>query len=236
MKTIGLLGGTSWPSTPLYYEKINWLANQSLGGYHSASIILYSIDYHPIKTLYTEPNSFSTIAGLLLKELQRLRSMKPDSIIVCNNTLHKALDILEGLGELKDFPPIFHAVDSVGEALLKQKYKKVLLLGTKFTMEDGFYGDRLSAKYGLEVGSPTENDRDKIQEIQTAVSLGRVRKSFNTEMAAIIKKYDAEYDAVLLACTELPMVVSSEELALPVFNPIDEQCKKAVCFSLAGDK
>ena len=92
MKTIGLLGGTSWPSTPLYYRHLNEKIAAALGGHHSAKIILYSIDYHPIKSLY--PDGWNEISTFLRAELKRLDDMGPDCVLICNNTLHKGYDIL----------------------------------------------------------------------------------------------------------------------------------------------
>src|SRR3546814_874556 len=139
MKTIGLLGGTSWPSTIEYYRLLNEMAQARLGGHHCARLILYNIDYHAIKSRYQ--GGWDEIPKLLRSELERLCRLKPDCLLICNNTLHKALDHIAETWS-PDIP-VFHIVDAVGRAARRHGMERVLLLGTRFTMEDGYYAERL---------------------------------------------------------------------------------------------
>jgi aspartate racemase len=134
MKTIGLLGGTSWPSTIEYYRILNELAQSRLGGFHSANILLRSIDYHEIKSRYHE--GWNEIPSLLRKEIEALARLGPDCLVICNNTLHKAFDVIEA--DLRLTAPVFHIVAVTGKFARSRHFKRLLLLGTKFTMEDGF--------------------------------------------------------------------------------------------------
>lgn len=224
MKIIGLLGGTSWPSTISYYEQLNKLLYARLGGFHCARILLYSIDYHDIKTSYT--NDWENVKNLLEKELEFFLAKKPDCLVICNNTLHKAFDAIKIKINLKI--PVFHAgVLSATEAKLKN-YKSVLLLGTKFTMEDGFF-----AKYfeenNVDVVIPEVADRLQIQNIQTQISSGIKNDGFFQDFASILSKYK-NVDAICLACTELPLYINYKNCFLPIINPIDLQCVEAVNF------
>lgn len=142
MKLIGLLGGTSWPSTIEYYRLLNQLAASRLGGYHSAKILLKSLDYHTIKSSYND--GWDRIPELLKQEIEDFLLCKPDCLILCNNTLHKAYDLIAG--ELNLPIPFFHAVDLAADCANSRGYARVLLLATKFTMEDNFYRSKIEAK------------------------------------------------------------------------------------------
>src|ERR1700688_986512 len=157
MKTIGLLGGTSWSSTIDYYTLLNQLVHQRLGGFHSAKIILKSIDYHDISSNYGKDDA--KIADLLLEELLDLISLNPDCILICCNSLHKFYDMIKA--HVYTDIPVFHAVELVAEHSKKQNYKKVLLLATKFTMEDGFFA-KILQNSGIDVIIPNQEQRDEM--------------------------------------------------------------------------
>lgn len=230
MEKIGLLGGTSYPSTIPYYDYLNREVQRREGGYHTARLVLHNVDYHPIKSRYLEPNGWDEIPGLLLEELEELAEADPACIVVCNNTLHKAVDILEEEGMLSHLPPIIHIVDAVGAKALSEDFNRLLLLGTKFTMEDGFYAERLRTKFGLSVDVPEEEDRNLIQAMQTEIAAGNIEDEFSWCFSDILRKYPA-YDAVVLACTEIPLVVNEESTNTPIIDPIKEQCDRALDFA-----
>jgi aspartate racemase len=133
MRSIGLLGGTSWPSTIAYYRLLNGMIQQRLGGFHSAELILLSLDFHDIKSRFH--HAWAEIPGLLLIQLERLFRLGPDCMLICNNTLHKALDLL---GEATRPPVrIFHLIELTAAHAFERGLRRALLLGTRFTMEDG---------------------------------------------------------------------------------------------------
>jgi aspartate racemase len=226
MKTIGLLGGASWVSTIEYYRQINKKVNQRLGKNHSAKIILSSMDYEEIKR-YNYQN-WGKIGEILMNEILRLDSCNVDCMLICNNTLHKALDDIEF--HLYVEAPIFHIVDCVAEYAKLKKLKNLLLIGTKFTMEDGFYAKRLE-KYGMKVSIPGEEERNEIQRI-TQEELAK--EKFLEQSKKWFQKIIAEYpcDAVVVGCTELPLIVKQEDYSIPILNTLDLHCEKAVNFSL----
>ena len=223
MKLIGLLGGTSFPSTMLYYEKLNQLVNQKLASFNSSRILLYSINYNEIKSSYA--TNWKNVEKLLQSEIEFLLEKKPDCLIICNNTLHKAFDSMN----LDIQIPVFHAGKLSAKFAKMHGYESVLLLGTKFTMEDGFF-----AKYfenlGINAIIPNENDRIQIQSLQTRISSGVKSDNFYDDFAKILSKY-TNADAICLACTELPLYINPQNCTLPIINPIELQCNEAVRFA-----
>ncbi len=232
MKTIGLLGGTSWPSTPLYYRYINERISKALGGYHSARIILYSIDYQPIKSLY--PDGWDEIPYVLKSELNTLDDMNPDCILICNNTLHKAYDSLVEEQEIALEAQLIHIVVATAKKAISMDAQRVLLLGTKFTMEDDFFADRLRF-FGLDVEVPNEGHRNDIQEMQSQIAAGGDVAPFKGRFKDILSNYTG-LDAVILGCTELPMVITSQDTDVPIINSIEAQCDVAVDLVLSSLK
>jgi aspartate racemase len=229
MKMIGLLGGTSWPSTIEYYRILNHLAQEKLGGFHSANLLLRSIDYHDIKSQYN--NGWDKIPLLLKQEIEAFIDLAPDCLLICNNTLHKAFDQIES--DLRLSIPVFHIVDAVGRFAQRQNLKHLLLLGTKFTMEDGFYQKRLEEQFDLTVEIPSLQERIAIQAIQDQLARGILEQEFKPYFVNLIRKYSA-VGAVVLACTELPLAIDQSDVDVVVLNPIEYQCREAFEFSLRG--
>ena len=229
MKLIGLLGGTSWHSTVLYYEKLNQLVHNRLGEHHSARILLYSIDYNTIKTNYL--NNWKLVTETLYNEINLFLTKKPDCLILCNNTLLKAFDSFKDNLNLQI--PFFHAGNLAVKNAVENDYKSILLLGTKFTMEDGFYAQYFK-KNNIAVTTPSEKDRLLIQSLQTKISSGTKDDNFYHDFAAIIARYK-NIDAVCLACTELPLYINRENCALPLILPLDLQCEEAIEYCLSED-
>ncbi len=228
MRQIGLLGGTSWPSTIEYYRLLNEMVAERLGGHHSANILLKSIDYNEIKNHYH--NGWDKIPQLLKVEIEEFLLCKPDCLILCNNTLHKAYDQI--VGGIDMSIPFFHAVDLTADYVKKQGYRNVLLLATKFTMEDEFFRNKLEAK-GLNVVVPNDGERQEIQSIQSSLATGECKPEYIDYFRKLIDRY-SENEAVILACTELPLAITSANSCLPIINPTRLQCEMAVDFALAG--
>lgn len=227
MKTIGLLGGTGWSSTIGYYKALNELVAARLGGYHSAKILLKSIDYHDIMSNYGKDHK--KIAALLKQELQELIELKPDSIIICCNSLHKYYDLIKP--ELKTQIPVLHAVELVAQNLLETDRKKVLLLATKFTMEDGFFAKILEKK-GITVSIPNQDERNKMQDIHAELMHNIVTTEARNYFSELIKNH-RDLKAVVLGCTEYPLVVDSTNSILPIIDPVHLQAMAAVNHALS---
>lgn len=226
MKTIGLLGGTGWSSTIMYYKLINEIVASRLGGDHSAKILLKSIDYHDIKTNYGKDENKS--AQLLKEELKGLIALKPDCFMICCNSLHKYYDMIKS--ELNTNCLIFHAVELVADELIKINKRKVLLLATKFTMEDGFFAKTLE-KRGIKVMTPNLEERNEMQRIHDELMKNVITINSRNYLASLIKAHD-NLDAVVLGCTEYPLIVNNENSVLPIIDPVVLQATKAVDYSL----
>ena len=227
MKRIALLGGTSWPSTIEYYTELNQLYNKELGGHHSCPMILYNIDYHEIKSNYA--NCWDKIPQLLKTEIENILKLNPDGLIICNNTLHKAFDLIKN--EIEISIPVFHIVDLTKTYILEHNWKRVLLLATKFTMEDGFFKQPLIDS-GIQIAIPDLQERNEIQEIQTELAKGIIIKEYEDYFQKLTDKY-ADFDAFILGCTELPLAFQNVNSKPALINTIKLQCQKAMEFIIS---
>lgn len=230
MKTIGLLGGTGWSSTIGYYKLLNEMVNERLGGYHSAKILLKSIDYHDIMSNYGKDHD--KISQILQKELTELIALNPQCLMICCNSLHKYYDMIKS--QLNSPIPVIHAVEVVAHHIQKQQHKQVLLLATKFTMEDGFFQRNLEES-GINVMIPDPEERIEMQKIHDELMQNSVTEKSRNYFRDLIFKHKT-FDAVVLGCTEYPLVVDQTNSALPIIDPIYLQAQSAVEFALVGDK
>lgn len=228
MKLIGILGGTSWPSTILPYRMLNQEVQRRLGPQHSARIALYSIDYAAIRGHYS--GDWEQIPPLLLAEIRTLLSFKPDCWMIANNTLHHLLGRIAD--DLPATPPLFHAIELVRDHLVASRRSRVLLLGTRFTMENGYYADPIRAA-GIEVLVPGEADRERIGLIQSRLADGASDPAFAPYFADLITRYAGlGCEAVIAGCTELPLVITQELSPIEVVDPLQLQCHACVDFAL----
>ncbi|MBS0185681.1 MAG: amino acid racemase [Proteobacteria bacterium] len=228
MKTIGLLGGTGWSSTLDYYKFLNEKVHQRLGGYHSANILLKSIDYHDIMSSYGKDHA--RIAQLLQQELEELIKLEPDCILICCNSLHKYYEMIKH--KLRTTIPLIHAIELVAKKSKEKGYKHILLLATKFTMEDGFF-EKILEDQGLKVTIPNTQERQEIADIHEDLMKNYMTNSQKNYFKSLIEKYK-DLDAVVLGCTEYPLVINDDISILPILNPVHLQCEAAVEYSLGS--
>ena len=231
MKLIGLLGGMSWPSTIDYYRTLNELAQSARGGHHSANILLRSIDYHAIKSAYS--GHWEQVPGLLEVEVRAFASLGADCLVLCNNTLHEALDqLLPGLNLAL---PVIHIARETGAEAVRLGMQRVLLLGTLHTMEHHYYRSVLEG-FGLEVQIPDPAERTRIQSIQNELARGNVLPRDREWFDGMLARY-RQLDAAVLACTELPLLFPGSATAPPpgpaLLNPTRIQCEAAMRFALS---
>ncbi len=227
MKTIGLLGGTSWISTITYYSQLNQMVHAQLGGFHSAKILLKSIDYHEIKNSYGKDDT--RVAELLLNELSELISLRPDCVIICNNSLHKYYDLIKN--RLSSQIPVMHAVELVTDYVKAHGYRKVLFLAAKFTTEDGFFTKNLEQS-GVVVTIPDESERNQMEQIHKELIQNRVTVRSREYFSNLTVKYK-DADAVIIGCTEYPMALDQSNSALPIIDSIVLQTKAAISYAIA---
>lgn len=228
MKTIGLIGGTTWLSTIDYYRIINQEVNRQLGDLHSAKLLLYSIDFDEFKTLADAgdwPKLTECFAGIA----QRLQTAGAEAIVFCANTLHLMVSELEQLVQI----PIIHVADATVGELRSQDIRKTALLGTKFTMEAAFFKDKLSQQ-GIEVMIPNADERQFIhQSIFNELDRGLLLTETKARYLAIVQNLIAKgAESVILGCTEIPLLIKPEDCPVPVFDTTLIHAKAAARFAL----
>ncbi|RZM30374.1 MAG: amino acid racemase [Pedobacter sp.] len=223
-KSIGILGGTNYLSTILYYQYLNENYQARFGGSHSCPLHIHSIDYHDIKTRYSSPSGWEQIPELLNHEIEILLRSQPSCIIIANNTLHKAFDLL---GDKIKLPvPLLHAVTLAKQEALACNYKKILLMGTRFTMEDDYFKVPLASS-GIEVMVPNQLERDEIHAIHAELASGKHTNAHIEFFSELSSRY-SHLDAFIIACTELPLILNHIKLEVPIIDSMKLQCEKAL--------
>lgn len=212
---IGLLGGMSWESTKVYYELINQMVRTKKGDLHSANMLIRSVDFEPIASLQHD-NQWSELSKQLKNEALRLEDAGATCIALATNTMHKVADDIEHALSV----PLIHIADAVGWRITELGYKRVCLLGTYFTMTQPFYKDRLIHKFGLKIHTPNDLDRKIVHRI---IYDELVQGVFQSASARVLQRIVQEHkrngdDAVILGCTELPMLLKQVDSALPILD------------------
>jgi aspartate racemase len=228
MKIIGLIGGTTWVSTLEYYRIINETINEKLGGKHSASCILYSVDYE--ETIIKNYDNWTEIAKSFIYAAKTLEKAGAQLIIICANTIHKIADEVENSINI----PFIHIADATGEKIKEKNLKKVGLLGTKYTMSEDFYKKRLNDKYGIETIIPSNQDQETIDYIICEeLTFNIIKKSSKQNYIKIIKKLISNgAEGTILGCTEISLLIKSSDIDIPIFDTTSIHAKKAVEYSL----
>ncbi|WP_404302900.1 aspartate/glutamate racemase family protein [Alicycliphilus denitrificans] len=215
MRTIGLIGGMSWESTVPYYRLINETIKEQLGGLHSATIILYSFDFQEIEELQRK-GDWET-AGLTLADAARsLEAGGASFLVLCTNTMHKVAHHIEAAVSIS----LLHIADPTASEIKRSGHSVVGLLGTRFTMEQAFYKDRLLEQHGLQVKVPVAQDREIIHRIiYEELCLGVVKPESRTEYRRVIQDLAAQgAQAIILGCTEISLLVSQQDSPVPLFD------------------
>ena len=229
MKTIGLIGGTTWISTIDYYRNINQLVNERLGGLNSAKILLYSLNFEEFKPP-SDPADWKRNADILSEISQNLQDAGADCILLCANTMHLVADIVQQNISV----PLIHIAEETAKEITKQNINTVGLLGTKIVMEQPFFRDRL-AKFGIETLIPGEVERGFIHDsIFNEFGVGIFKPETKKKYLDIIEKLKQKgAEGIIFGCTEIPLLIKEKESHLPVFDTLRIHAKAAVDFALA---
>lgn len=229
MKTIGLLGGMSWESTLSYYKAINEGVKKELGGLHSAKIVLYSVDFAEIEE-FQDKGQWDK-AGVLLSEAAKgVQCAGADFLLLCTNTMHNVVTQVEKNIDI----PVLHIADATAGELIRNNVKTAGLLGTKFTMEQDFYKKRIKEKFGIDIIIPEEEKRGTIHNIiYDELCQGIMNYASEEKILEIIKRLGENgAEAVILGCTEIPMIVGQEDTDIPLYDTTlihaDAAVKKAL--------
>lgn len=228
LKTIGLLGGMSWESTVTYYQVINEIVNQELGGLHSAKILLYSVDFAEIEKCQAD-GDWDKSADILSAAAKNLEKAGADFIVICTNTMHKVAPQIQS----KIGIPILHIAEATADELKRCNITTVALLGTKYTMTQAFYKEKLT-RAGITVLIPDEQEIETVNDIiYQELCLGIISESSKEKYRDIIKalaKRGAE--GVILGCTEIGMLIQQRDTDLPVFDTTRIHASKAAMLSI----
>lgn len=228
MKTIGLIGGMSWESTVTYYQIINQIVKKELGGLHSAKILLYSVDFQEIEECQAQ-GDWDKSACILTEAALHLEKAGADFIVICTNTMHKIVPMMQ----MKIHIPILHIAEATAQKLKEQNIHKVALLGTKYTMQQDFYKDKLK-EAGIEVIIPNDKGVELVNDIiYNELCLGNIFEKSKQEYLKIIddlKEKGAQ--GVILGCTEIGLLIQQDDTELPVFDTTQIHATKAALLSI----
>ena len=230
MKTIGLIGGMSWESTVTYYQVINRVVAERLGGLHSARIVLYSVDFDEIGRCQSS-GAWDRSAQILAEAARALERAGADMVLICTNTMHKVAGEVASAVSI----PLPHIADMTADEPERENIKTVGLLGTRYTMEQDFYTGVLE-KRGITVLTPDEKDRSIVNHvIFDELCRGEIRDESRAEFLRIIHGL-AENGAqgLILGCTEIGLLVCSGDTDVPLFDTTFIHARGAAQKALAG--
>lgn len=229
MKTIGLVGGTSWVSTLDYYRFFNEGVNRHRGGNEAAKIALYSVNYGEIKDL-TQADRWDAIADIICDAAQKVERAGGECLLLGANTMHNiALQVQAAINI-----PLIHIADTAAAAIKGQGLNKVALLGTKYTMQLPFYKEKLAA-HGIETIIPDEAGVQQVNEsIYNELGKGIFLPQTKAAYLRLFEDLTAQgAQGIILGCTEIPMLIKQEDTPIPVFDTTFLHAQAAVEFALA---
>lgn len=228
MKTIGLIGGMSWESTVTYYQIINETIKKMLGGLHSAKCILYSVDFDEIEK-YQSSGDWERSGEILGQAALSLEKAGADFILICTNTMHKVAPQVQRYISI----PLVHIADVTVERLKEKGISSIALLGTRYTMEQDFYKERL-VQNGLQVLIPDEKQREFINHvIFDQLCMGIISPDSKREFLAIMDSLMAKgAEGVILGCTEIGLLVRQEDTSAALFDTTVVHAQKAAMMAV----
>lgn len=228
LKTIGMLGGMSWESTVLYYKDVNEAVKRELGGLHSAKILMYSVDFAEIEECQAN-GDWDRSTAILSEAALRLQSSGADFIIICTNTMHKVAPQIQTALDI----PVIHIAEATADELLQHSVKKVALLGTKYTMTQDFYKQKLIER-GIDVLIPSEQEIEAVNTIiYNELCLGIISEQSKQKFLDVIDQLSAQgAQGVILGCTEIGLLIQQKDISLPVFDTARIHAEKAAKLAL----
>ncbi len=229
MKTIGLIGGMSWESTVTYYQLLNRMARERLGGLHSAELLLWSFDFAEIEALQAA-GDWPAATGRMVEAARHIERGGADCLVICTNTMHKMAGAVQGAVGI----PLIHIADATAEAIRAAGVRAPLLLATRYTMEQDFYKGRLKDKHGIDVRVPDEAGRAVVHDIiYEELCRGIVSPESKAQYLDVVKMAQAEgADGVIFGCTEVGLLVSPGDFRIPAFDTAELHARAALDFAL----
>jgi aspartate racemase len=213
MRTLGLIGGMAWPSTAQAYRLLNEQIAQRLGGTHSARLLIWSADFADIETLQAA-GKWDTAGQLLADAARRLQDAGAQGLLLCTNTMHRVADAIEAAVDI----PLIHIADATAQRIQVDGHDRIGLLGTRFTMEEAFYRDRLTG-HGLQVLIPDADDRDEVHNIiYDELVTGLVTEASRSRYIEIADRLvSAGAQAIIAGCTEIELLLRRDDLPVPLY-------------------
>ncbi|MDX5373316.1 MAG: aspartate/glutamate racemase family protein [Pseudomonadaceae bacterium] len=231
MKTIGLIGGMSWESTLPYYRHINEAVRQRLGGLHSARLLLFSVDFADIERLQRS-GDWDGAGQRLGEAAQVLQRAGADFLVLATNTMHRVAGAIESAVDI----PLLHIVEPTAAAIRAAGLHRVGLLGTRFTMEQPFYRERLENHHGIQVLIPDEADRQLVHRvIYEELCLGQLHEASRLAYRQVIERLVKRgAEAVILGCTEIGLLLGPGDAGVALLDTCRLHAEAAAEAALAG--
>lgn len=231
MRVIGVLGGMSWESTQSYYQALNQGVNQALGGFHSAQVVMVSVDFAEIETLQQQ-GDWETAGQLLASAAKRIEAAGAECLLLATNTMHKVAPAIEAALQI----PFIHIADATGEKCQRDGVTRVGLIGTRFTMEQDFYKARLKERFGIDVVIPNEEERGVVHQVifdeLCHGHINDVSRQRYLDIIASLRQQGAQ--AVILGCTEIALLIEQHHTQVVLYDTTALHANKAVAWAL-GD-
>lgn len=230
MRTLGLIGGMSWESTLPYYRLVNERVRERLGGLHSAKLLLYSLDFAEVEALQRS-GDWDAAGALMVDAAQRLERAGAEALVICTNTMHLLAPRVEAAVAV----PLLHIADVAARAIRARGIVRIGLLGTRFTMEQPFYRERLQAA-GLEVQVPDAAAREDVHRvIYEELCRGEIVEASRERFRQVVGGLAASgAQAVVLGCTEIGLLLDEADAAVPLFDTTLLHARAAADWALDG--
>lgn len=231
MKTIGLIGGMSWESTIVYYQLLNRMARERLGGLHSAELLLWSFDFAEIEALQAS-GDWGAATDRMVAAARAVERGGADCLVICTNTMHKMAGEVQAAVDI----PLIHIADTTAVAIKAAGVKAPLLLATGYTMEQDFYKGRLKERHGIDVRVPDGPGRKVVHDIiYDELCQGIVSAQSKARYLEIVQQAVAQgADSVIFGCTEVDLLVSAEDFDIPTFDTTELHARAALDFALGA--
>lgn len=231
MKTIGLIGGMSWESTVVYYQLLNRMARERLGGLHSARLIMWSFDFAEIEALQAS-GDWTGATAAMVDAARNIEKGGADCVVICTNTMHKMADeVQSAVGIL-----LIHIADATATAVKASGVSQPLLLATRYTMEQDFYKGRLREMHGIDAAVPDDEGRTIVHDIiYEELCRGVVSEASKKRYLAVVAQArDQGADSVIFGCTEVGLLVGASDFDIPVFDTTELHARAALDFAVSA--
>lgn len=230
MKTIGLIGGMSWESTVVYYQLLNRMAREALGGLHSAEILMWSFDFGEIEALQAA-GDWARATERMVDAARAVERGGAACIVICTNTMHKMAPEVQGAVDI----PLIHIADATAQALRKAGAQSPLLLATRYTMEQDFYKGRLAERHGIVARVPDDAGRTVVHDvIYDELCQGIISPDSKQAYLGVVEQaHQAGADSVIFGCTEVGLLVKAEDFEIPSFDTTEIHARAAMDFALS---